>query len=59
MEIAASSLANREMALNKATVEQDILQKTLEKTEQSQLNSAVKPVEQANNDKSNNLDFYI
>ncbi len=58
MEIGASSMASREMALNKANVEQEILQKTLEKTEQSQQSDATKPVEQVPDDKQGQIDFY-
>lgn len=58
MEIGASSMAAREMALNKANVEQDILQKTLEKTEQSQQSNTTKPVEQVDSDKQGRIDFY-
>lgn len=58
MEIGASSMASREMALNKANVGQEILQKTLEKTEQSQQSDAIKPVEQVPDDKQGRIDFY-
>lgn len=58
MEIGASSMAAREMALNKANVGQEILQKTLEKTEQSQQSDATKPVEQVAADKQGRIDFY-
>ncbi|MBU0945158.1 MAG: hypothetical protein KJ804_11175 [Proteobacteria bacterium] len=58
MEISASSMAAREMTLNKANVEQDILQKTLEKAEQSQQSDATKPVEQVTADNQGRIDFY-
>lgn len=58
MEIGSSSMVAREMALNKANVEQDILQKTLEKTEQSQQSNTTKPVEQVAADKQGMIDFY-
>lgn len=51
-------MASREMALNKANVGQEILQKTLEKTEQSQQSDATKPVEQVPGDKQGRIDFY-
>lgn len=51
-------MAAREMTLNKANVEQDILQKTLEKAEQSQQSDATKPVEQVTADNQGRIDFY-
>ncbi len=58
MEIGATSMAAREIAINKQNVGQDILQKTLEKTEQSQQDDVTKPVEQTSSDRQGGLDFY-
>ncbi len=58
MEIGASTMAAREIAINKQNVEQDILQKTLEKTEQSSPNEVTKPVAQPNSEKQSGIDFY-
>lgn len=58
MEIGASSMAAREVALNKANVGQDILQKTLEKTEQSQQADTAKPVKEVAADKQGRIDIY-
>ncbi|MBU1140324.1 MAG: hypothetical protein KKD01_10475 [Proteobacteria bacterium] len=58
MEIGSSSMAARGMASNKANVEQAILQKTLEKTEQSKQSDAPKAVEQVASDKQGRIDFY-
>lgn len=58
MEIGSSTMAAREIALNKQNVEQDILQKTLEKTEQSQQNEATKAVEQAGQAREGGIDLY-
>lgn len=58
MEIGSSTMAAREIALNKQNIEQDILQKTLDKTEQSQQNEVTKPVEQVNQAKQGGIDLY-
>ena len=58
MEIGATTMAAREIAINKQNVGQDILQKTLEKTEQSQQDAASKPVEQPSSEKQGGLDLY-
>ena len=58
MEIGASTMAAREIAINKQNVGQDILQQTLEKTEQSNPNEASKPVAQPSNEKQGGIDFY-
>ncbi len=58
MEIGASTMAAREIAINKQNVEQDILQKTLEKTEQSHQNEVSKPVAQPSNEKQGGIDLY-
>ena len=58
MEIGSSTMAAREIALNKQNIEQDILQKTLDKSEQSQQNEASKPVEQVNRAEEGGIDVY-
>ena len=58
MEIGPSSMAAREIALNKQNTGQDILQKTLDKTEQAQQNEASKPVAQVNDAKQGGIDLY-
>ena len=58
MEIGASSMAAREVALNKANVGQDILQKTLEKTEQLEQADTAKPVKEVAGDKQGRIDIY-
>jgi hypothetical protein len=58
MEIGASTMAAREVSINKRNVENDILQKTLEKTEQSQQEVENKPVEQVSSERQGGIDFY-
>ena len=58
MEIGASTMAARETAINKQNIEQDILQKTLEKDKQSQQEEASKPVEQVSSEKQRGIDIY-
>lgn len=61
MEISMSGLAAREMALNKANVGNDILLKTLEKTEEAKRkHEAGEPraVERAEPDKQGRIDLY-
>lgn len=61
MEISSATLYNREQTLNKANVGQDILQRTLEKTEEAkQLRQADKPqeVRKPEADKQGRVDFY-
>lgn len=58
MEIGPSTMAAREMATNKQHVDQDILQKTLEKAKQSQQDEASKPVEQVSNERQGGIDLY-
>lgn len=58
MEIGPSTMAAREVALNKQNVGQDILQKTLEKKEELQQKEASKPVEQVDQAKEGSIDVY-
>ncbi len=61
MEISATTLANRELSLNRANVGQDILQRTLEKSDEAkQLQEADKPVEvrKPEGDKQGRIDLY-
>lgn len=58
MEIGANTMAAREISTNKENVRQDILQKTLEKTEETQQNEATKPVDQVSSDRQGRIDFY-
>lgn len=58
MEIGASTMAAREITINKQNTGQDILQKTLEKTEQTQQSEVTKPVEQADFEKKGGIDLY-
>ena len=58
MEIGPSTMAAREVAMNKQNVGQDILQKTLEKSEQTQQNEATKPVEQVDLEQKGGIDVY-
>ncbi len=61
MDINASALASREMALNKAHVGQDILMKTLEKsaeTKQAQSADTQRPVERTGAEKLGRIDIY-
>ena len=61
MEISSATLFNREQTLNKANVGQDILQKTLDKAEETkQVQQANKPeeVRKPEADKQGGLDFY-
>lgn len=58
MEIGASTVATREIAINKQNIEQDILRKTLEKEKQSQQEEASKPVEQVSSEKQDGIDIY-
>jgi len=61
MEISSATLANRELSLNRANVGQDILQKTLEKAEETkQVQQADKPeeVRKPEADKQSRIDFY-
>ena len=61
MEISSATLFNREQSLNRANVGQDILQKTLEKAEETkQVQQADKPeaVRQTEADKQGRIDFY-
>ena len=61
MEISSATLANRELSLNRANVGQDILQKTLEKSEETkQAQQADKPqeVRKPEADKQGRIDLY-
>ena len=61
MEISSTTLANREQSLNRANVGQDILQRTLEKSEETQqLQQADKPqeVRKPEADKLGRIDIY-
>ena len=58
MEIASSTLASREIAINKSNVGNDILQKTLEKSEELQQAESAKPVQQTNPEKQGRIDLY-
>ncbi len=61
MEISSATLANRELTLNKANVGGDILQRTLEKAEETkQVQQADKPeeVRKPEADKQGRIDFY-
>lgn len=61
MDVNMSGLAAREISLNKANTGQDILLKTLEKTEegkQKQTPGAPRPVERVDSDKQGRIDLY-
>lgn len=58
MEIGASTMAAREIAINKSNVGSDILQKTLEKSEEVQQAESQKPVQQTNPEKQGTIDVY-
>lgn len=58
MEIGPSTLAAREIAINKSNVGSDILQKTLEKSEQAEQAESKKPVPQASSEKQGTIDVY-
>lgn len=58
MEVGQSSLAAREIALNKQDTNQAILQKTLEKNKELQQEGTSKPVEQVNTEKQGGIDLY-
>ncbi len=58
MEIGPSTMATREIALNKQNVESDILQKTLHKSEELQQNESSEPVEQINREKQGTIDIF-
>ena len=58
MEIGPSTLAAREIAINKQNVGQDILQKTLEKDKQVQQEEAQKIVEEAGPANRGGVDVY-
>lgn len=61
MDINMTSLANREMALNKANVGQDILAKTLEKSAEvkaQQQSETTRPVERMEADRQGRIDLY-
>lgn len=61
MEVNMSGLAAREVSLNKATTEQDILQKTLAKTQEvlkTQEPGEPRPVEQTGSQKQGRIDLY-
>jgi hypothetical protein len=61
MEISSATLAAREQMLNRATVGQDMLQKTLEKSEEAkQLQQQDKPqdVRKPEADKQGRIDLY-
>ncbi len=58
MEIGPSTLASREISLNKHNTDQDILQKTLEKSKQAEQQGQSKPVEQVNTERQGGIDLY-
>lgn len=58
MEIGQSTMAAREIAINKQNTEQTILQKTIEKTEESQQDTLQKPVEPASSERQGGIDLY-
>lgn len=58
MEIGPSTMAAREIAINKQNVEQDILQKTLEKDKQVQEEEAKKSVEETSPERQGRIDLY-
>ena len=58
MEIGPNTLAAREIAINKSNVGSDILQKTLEKSEDAQQAESQKPVPQASSEKQGTIDVY-
>jgi len=51
-------LAAREIAINKQNVGSDILQKTLQESEELQQSESSKPVEQINREKQGMIDLY-
>ncbi len=61
MEVNMSGLATREMALNKANTEQEILQKTMAKAQEVQKPQEAgepRPVEQTGSEKQGRIDLY-
>jgi len=58
MEVGSTTMAAREISINKANTGQDILQKTLEKSEEIQQNEASKPVNQVKNNKQGGIDIF-
>ncbi|MCP3932146.1 MAG: hypothetical protein GY705_23990 [Bacteroidetes bacterium] len=61
MEVNMSGLAAREVSLNKRNTEQEILQKTLAKTQEVQKQQEVdepRPVEQTGTQKQGRIDLY-
>ncbi len=61
MEVNMSGLAAREVALNKANIEQDILQKSLAKSQEVQKPQEAgepRPVEQTGSEKQGRIDLY-
>lgn len=61
MEISSATLANREIAMNRANVGQDILQRSLEKSEeakQAQQQDKPQEVRQPEANKQGHIDLY-
>jgi hypothetical protein len=61
MEVSMSGLAAREVSLNKSNTDQDILQKTLAKTQEvlkTQEAGEPRPVEQTGTQKQGRIDLY-
>ncbi len=61
MEVNMSGLAAREISLNKANIEQEVLQKTLAKTQETLKPQEVgepRPVEQTGGEKQGRIDIY-
>ncbi len=61
MEVNMSGLAAREVSLNKANIDQDILQKTLAKSQEVQKPQEAgepRPVEQTGSEKQGRIDLY-
>lgn len=61
MDVSMGALNAQAMSLNKASVGQEILLKTLEKSEGTKLNNAVmesRPVEKAQTERQGRIDLY-
>jgi len=58
MEIGPSTMAAREIAINKENVGSDILQKTLQESKELEQLESSKPVEQVNREKQGMIDLY-
>ncbi len=58
MEIGPSTMAAREIAINKSNVGSDILQKTLEKSEELKQSESQKAVQQTDSEKQGRINIY-